>query len=176
MFLNPKSLHTSSASDYSVKPGVVGNFKTEFLKNNKKQNIMNKIIIYGFLTLIGLFMISCSTSGNEDPIGKWDDNIKLSQKTATLNSNENSITITTESTSWWLSGISLNNNSIDLTNVNKLSKNFVITNSDFQVERKEDGKKIIITLNQNTTNSERILVVSMQNGDYFDGVKIIQTK
>jgi hypothetical protein len=121
-------------------------------------------------------MISCTASGNEEPIGKWDDNIKLSQKTATLNSNVNSITITTESTYWWLSGISLNNNSIDLTNVDKLSKNFVITNSDFQVERKEDGKKIIITLNQNNTNSERILVVSIQNGDYFDGVKLIQAK
>ena len=137
---------------------------------------MKKIIIYGFLTLIGIYMISCSTNGNENPIGKWDDNIKLSQKTATLNSNENSITITTESTSWWLSEISLNNNSIDLINVDKLSKNFVITNSDFQVERKEDGKKIIITLNQNNTNSERILVVRMQYGDYYDGVKIIQTK
>jgi hypothetical protein len=70
----------------------------------------------------------------------------------------------------------LNNNSIDLTNVNKLSKNFVITSSDFQVERKEDGKKIIITLNQNNTNSERILVIGMQNGNYFDAVKLIQAK
>ena len=137
---------------------------------------MKKIIIYGCLALIWNFMISCTASGNEEPIGKWDDNIKLSQKTATLNSNVNSITIATESTYWWLSGISLNNNSIDLTNVDKLSKNFVITNSDFQVERKEDGKKIIITLNQNNTNSERILVVSIQNGDYFDGVKLIQAK
>ena len=119
-------------------------------------------------------MNSCTTSENED--GIWDDNIKLSQKTATLNSNENSITITTESTYWWLNGIFLNNNIIDLTNVDKLSKNFVITNPDFQVERKEDGKKIIITLNQNNTNSERILVISMQNGDYFDRVKIIQAK
>ena len=137
---------------------------------------MKKIIVYGFLTLIWIFMISCSTNGNEDPIGKWDDNIKLSQKTATVDSNENSITITTESTYWWLNGISLNNDIIDLTSVDKLSKNFVIINPDFQVERKEDGKKIIITLNQNNTNSERILVIGMQNGDYFDGIKIIQAK
>jgi hypothetical protein len=57
---------------------------------------MKKIIIYGFLTLIWIFMLSSCTNGNAD--GKWDDNIKLSQKTVTLNSNENSITITTEST------------------------------------------------------------------------------
>jgi hypothetical protein len=137
---------------------------------------MKKNIIYGFLALIGIFMISCTKSANEDIIGKWDDNIKLSQKTATLSSNLNSITITTESIYWWLDGISLDNNNIDLTNIDRHSKNFVITNSDFQVERKEDGKKIIITLNQNNTNSERILVISMQNGDYFDGVKIIQAK
>jgi len=135
---------------------------------------MKKIIIYGFITLILIFIISSCTSENED--GKWDDNIKLSQKTVTLNSNENSITITTESTYWWLNGISLNNDIIDLTSVDKLSKNFVIINPDFQVERKEDGKKIIITLNQNNTNSERILVIGMQNGDYFDGIKIIQAK
>lgn len=121
-------------------------------------------------------MNSCTKSENEEIIGKWDDNIKLSQKTATLNSNENSITITTESTFWWLGGISLNNKNIELTDVDRLSKNFVITNTDFQVERKEDGKKIIITLNKNNTNSERILVVSMQNGDYFDGVRIIQAR
>ncbi|EIA07774.1 hypothetical protein [Flavobacterium frigoris] len=137
---------------------------------------MKKIVIYGILALIGFFMNSCTKSENEEIIGKWDDNIKLSQKTATLNSNENSITITTESTFWWLGGISLNNKNIELADVEKLSKNFVIANSDFQVERKEDGKKIIITLKQNNTNSERILVVSMQNGDYFDGVRIIQAK
>ena len=135
---------------------------------------MKKIIIYGFFTLIWISIISCSTSGNDD--GIWDDNIKLSQKTVTLNSNENSITITTESTYWWLNGILLNNNNVELTNVNTLSKNFVITNQDFEVERKEDGKKIIITLNQNNTNSERILMISMQNGDYFDRVKVIQAK
>lgn len=137
---------------------------------------MKKIVIYGILALFGFFMNSCTKSENEEIIGKWDDNIKLSQKTATLNSNENSITITTESTFWWLGGISLNNKNIELADVEKLSKNFVIANSDFQVERKEDGKKIIITLKQNNTNSERILVVSMQNGDYFDGVRIIQAK
>ena len=135
---------------------------------------MKKIIIHGFLTLIWIFLISCSTIGNEN--GKWDDNIKLSQNTVTLNSNENSITITTESTYWWLNGIYLNNNSVDIANVDKVSKNFVIINPDFQVERKEEGKKIIITLNQNNTNSERVLVISMQNGDYFDGVKLIQAK
>ena len=139
---------------------------------------MKTIIIYAFLALFGIFITSCSRSESESEelIGLSEDNIKLSQKTATINSNMNSITITTESTDWWLNGISLNDNRIDLTGVDRLSKNFVITNPDFQVERKEDGKKIIITLNQNNTNSERILHVGIQAGNYFDEVKIIQTK
>ena len=37
----------------------------------------------------------------------------------------------------------LTDKNIELTDDVRLSKNFVITNSDFQVERKEDGKKII---------------------------------
>ncbi|MNG17932.1 hypothetical protein D3C84_1019530 [compost metagenome] len=121
-------------------------------------------------------MNSCTKSENEYIIGIWDDNIKLSQKTATLNSDMNSITILTESTYWWLASISLDNNNIDLTNIDRHSKNFVITNSDFQIERKEDGKKIIITLNHNNTNTDRILIITLQNGDYFDYMKIIQTK
>lgn len=137
---------------------------------------MKKIIIYGILAILGFFLNSCTKSENEYIIGIWDDNIKLSQKTATLNSDMNSITILTESTYWWLASISLDNNNIDLTNIDKHSKNFLITNSDFQVERKEDGKKIIITLNHNNTNSDRILIITLQNGDYFDYVKIIQTK
>ena len=44
----------------------------------------------------------------------------------------------------------------------------------FQLER-NNGNTIIITMNQNTTNSERILYINLQGGDYFDGIKIIQS-
>ena len=46
----------------------------------------------------------------------------------------------------------------------------------FQVERQEDGKKIIISMNQNDANSDRTLRISLQNGDYFDGIEVTQTK
>lgn len=124
-----------------------------------------------------VFLVSCSSNNDfpEPPIGKWDDNIVLSQKSATLSSNTNSITITTKYSGWWLSGIGLDNKAIDLTGINRLSENFIVTNSDFQVERK-NGKSIIITMNPNTTGSERILYVALQGGDYFDGIKVTQSK
>lgn len=107
--------------------------------------------------------------------GDWDDNIKLSKKEFNISSSSSTVTVFTENDGWWLNGIRLNNESVDLTKINLLSKNFIITKSEFQVERK-DGKTIIITMNQNTTNADRVLYVSLQNGDYFDGVAVIQSK
>ena len=75
-----------------------------------------------------------------------------------------------------MSGISLNGNVVDLSNINRLSKNFIVTDSEFQVERQEDGRKIIVLMNQNKTSSDRTLIISIQNGDYFDGIKVTQTK
>lgn len=133
---------------------------------------MKKSIFYLLLTATLFFTISCN-KGRE--IGKWDDNIKLSQKTASFNSNSNSITVTTETTGWWLDGITFNRANVDLKSIERTAQNFVIVQPDFKVERKE-GNKIIITMNQNTTNADRLLSIGLQNGDYFDGVTITQSK
>ncbi|MCQ4034961.1 hypothetical protein [Kaistella montana] len=126
-----------------------------------------------FLTFF-FFAISLISCERED--GKWDDNIKLSQKNVTVNSNANTIEITTQSTYWWLNEISFNGNNADLSSIDKFSKNFIYTTSDYKVERKEDGKKIIIIMNENSSNLNRSLIVGLQNGDYFDGIKVIQSK
>lgn len=55
------------------------------------------------------------------------------------------------------------------------AQNFFIVQPDFKVERK-DGNKMIINMNQNTTNADRALSIGHQNGNYFDGVKITQSK
>lgn len=133
---------------------------------------MKKNISYLLLTAALFFTISCN-KGRE--IGKWDDNIKLSQKTASFSSNSNSITVTTETTGWWLDGITFNKANVDLKSIERTAQNFVVVQPDFKVERK-DGNKIIITLNQNTTNADRLLSIGLQNGDYFDGVTITQSK
>ncbi len=131
---------------------------------------MKKNILYLSSVILFFFTISCGKQ-----IGKWDDNIKLSQKTAILNSSKNSITITSESTGWWLNGITYNNAIVDVKNIKETDLNFVVNHTDFQVERK-DGNKIIITMNQNTTNADRLLFIALQNGNYFDGLTITQSK
>ncbi|QIL37813.1 hypothetical protein G7074_00020 [Pedobacter sp. HDW13] len=133
---------------------------------------MKKITLYLSLAVALFLTVSCN-KGRE--IGKWDDNIKLSQKTASFNSSNNSIVVTTETTGWWLNGISLNKTYVDLKNIEKTGQNFVVVQPDFKVERK-DGNKIIITMSQNTTNSDRLLGIDLQNGNYFDGIQIAQSK
>ncbi|WP_343694086.1 hypothetical protein [Flavobacterium sp.] len=131
------------------------------------------------MSLLGIMLLSLVSCDNDKisprKEGDWDDNIKLSKKEFNISSSSSTVTVFTENDGWWLNGIRLNNESVDLTKMNLLSKNFVITKSEFQVERK-DGKTIIITMNQNTTNADRVLYVSLQNGDYFDGVAVIQSK
>ena len=132
---------------------------------------MRKNTFYLAFVVAILFIISCKKTEQ----GKWSDNIKLSQKKVSFNSNINSIVVTTESTGWWLGGITYDKKNIDLTNIKRLDQNFTVTEADFQVERK-DGNKIIITMNQNTTKSDRLLTIGLQYGDYFDGVEITQSK
>jgi hypothetical protein len=131
---------------------------------------MNKKLFFAFFGMFAFLLISCNADD-----GDSDDDIKLSQKTAVFNAESNSVTIKAKGDSWWLNGIFLNKVNLDLSNIDKLSKNFVFTNPEFQVERK-DGKTIIITMNKNTTNSERILHIVVQSGNYFDSVVITQSK
>ena len=119
-----------------------------------------------------LLIISCK---KDQLIGNWKDNIKLSQKAVTLNANLNSITINTESTSWWLNNIMLNKVDVDLSTVKKTDKNFVVNNADVKVER-INGNTIVITMNRNTTGFDRLLTIGLQNGNYFDGIEITQQK
>ncbi|KQN35207.1 hypothetical protein ASE92_11340 [Pedobacter sp. Leaf41] len=124
------------------------------------------------ISVMILLLISCK---KDQPIGKWKDNIKLSQKAATLNANLNSMTINTESTSWWLNNIMLNKVDVDLSTVKKTDKNFVVNHTDFRVER-INGNTIVITMNRNITGFDRLLTIGLQNGNYFDGIAITQQK
>ncbi|MEO8236348.1 MAG: hypothetical protein ABI549_13095 [Flavobacterium sp.] len=124
------------------------------------------------LLIIGILCITfLSCSKNED--GKWDDNIKLSTKLVEFNSNENLTTITTGTNSWWLDGIAFNGTQVDLQQINQTSQNFIVENPDFTVERL-NGNIIKIKMKENLTNAERIMNIALQNGNYFDGIKVIQ--
>jgi len=131
---------------------------------------MKKLLFCLFIFLTGFFVKSCDRND-----GDWDDNIKLSKKIVNFDSNPNSITITTQTKNWWIDAISLNGNDVNLTVTNTTQQNFVIDNSEFKVERK-DGNKIIINMTENNTNFERTIKIGLQNGNYFDGIKITQAK
>ncbi len=148
----------------------------KFNRQTKTSTMKLKLIFGLLLSIMFLPLASCDSDKNGPNIeGKWDDNIKLSQKTANFSSESNSVTITSEYDGWWLNGIALNKVGVDLSNINKISKDFVVTNSEFQVERK-DGKTIIITMNKNATNAERVLSISLQNGDFFNSINVVQAK
>ncbi|MGA9590851.1 MAG: hypothetical protein WBV11_13560 [Salegentibacter sp.] len=123
--------------------------------------------------LMVITMFSCSSkSGGE--IGKWDDNIKLSQKEAQFSADNDSIVITTEGGWWWIANIALNGNSdYDLHDIDTSQENFVIDEPEFRIERK-NSTEIHIVMEKNQTGSERNLIIGLEAGDYFDGIKIVQ--
>lgn len=133
---------------------------------------MKKILFYLIIYFTGILLNSCKKNIMD---GDWSDNIKLSQKSVQFNSTANSITITTETTNWWLNDIVLNGSSVDLENINIHGKNFEISNPEFQINRK-DGNKIIISVPENNLNKERKIIIRLQNGNYFDGIIVSQSK
>jgi len=122
-----------------------------------------------FLTLL----IICSCTDEKE--GDWDDNIKLSQKEFKFDAAENIALIMTQGDFWWISELFFRDGqSFDISDIDTKAKNFIITESDFTLERK-NGKEIVITLLENNTNDERIFTVGLQAGNYFDGITIIQS-
>lgn len=124
------------------------------------------------LLLIGVLLISCSGSSDVEVIGKWSDNIHLSQKNVNFATNGGTVTITSQG-NWWLNDISLNNVSYDIKSVNKLSESFLFESNDIRVE-KIDAKTLLIKTNINSTNKQRVFIIEIQSGDYFDRIYITQ--
>ena len=133
--------------------------------------IMDKVI---FLILSVLLISSCSDK--EDPIGKWDDNIKLSTKNVAFDAKADSVIITTEGDWWLVNGISINGissiyynrDSIDLE-----SNSYTIEGDCYTVERR-DKNTLFVKMNENLTGKERKMLITLEAGDYFDYVGIKQ--
>ena len=127
-----------------------------------------KSIIVLFLGILTIY--SCSNS--ED--GKWDDNIKLSQKVVSFTAEQNSMVVTTQGTWWWINGIGLNDDwNYDLNQIDTTKDNFVIEEADFKIER-TNTTEIHISMKPNQTGLERVVLIGLQAGNYGDGIKVIQ--
>ncbi|MBZ0242647.1 MAG: hypothetical protein K8F24_05490 [Bacteroidales bacterium] len=154
----------ASLLDYytNLKQDIISNFRT-----------MNKAII---LILGVFFMISCSDK-KENPIGKWDDNIKLSTKHVVFSSETDSVTITTEGEWWWIDGISFEDSTYSYYNrddINLESDSYSIEEEQFVVERR-DKTILFVKIKENNTGIERKMNISLQAGNYFDHVTIMQS-
>ncbi|GET22376.1 hypothetical protein [Prolixibacter denitrificans] len=125
--------------------------------------------------VIGIFILS-SCKDNENPIGKWDDIIKLSTKSVELTAQADSVTINTQGDWWWVDGISFQDSTYSYynrTDINLESDAYTITEDDFTVERR-DKNTLFVRLKENNTGAERTMLIGLEAGDYFDHVNIQQ--
>ncbi|WP_196887459.1 hypothetical protein [Aureivirga sp. CE67] len=131
--------------------------------------------LLSIITVLFLSFISCDSDDSEELDGKWQDIIKISKKELSINAESNSVLITTEGASWWINGISLNGDSnYDLQQLDTSQDNFIIEENEFKVERK-NAKELHIFMTENPTENKRSLIISLQAGNYFDGITIIQS-
>jgi len=127
---------------------------------------MNKVILL-FASII--LMTSCN-----EPIGKWNDIIKLSAKNIEFEAKADSVIITTEGDWWWITKISLAD-SIYKESINTAADFYIITENSFVIERR-DKNTLSIKLNENTTGKKRTMVIGLEAGDYFDSITINQSE
>ena len=133
---------------------------------------MKEKLIFG---IISIFILSLASCNSNEPDGKWDDNIKLSEKEVTISAESKALIITTKGTWWWINGIALDDDwGYDISGIDTTKDDFFIEENEFTIERK-NATEIHISLTANQTNVDRILTVGLQSGNYFDGIKIIQT-
>lgn len=126
---------------------------------------------------LSIFLLASCSDSKEDTIGKWDDNIKLSAKSATLKAVEDSVSIITKGSWWWVDGISFDGDNYSYYNSDEVdieSDSYSIKEDGFVVERR-DKHELFIKLEENKTESERVLSISLQAGNYFDYVSIKQS-
>jgi hypothetical protein len=132
---------------------------------------MKKILILKLLTLLIAFVLFSCT---QKKTGRWDDNIQLSTKTAEFNAIGDSIIITTKGSSWWIVEISLDDSTkLDFEGIDILSDQYKIVSNSYVVERR-NSNTLFVSLEANPKKTLRILKISVEAGDYFDGVTITQ--
>jgi hypothetical protein len=134
------------------------------MKNMKR--VLNLVIIF----VIAFF--SCSKIIERRP-GDWDDNIHLSVKVAEFDASGDSVTIKTEGSWWWITGISVDNTHYGMKDVDLQAESYSIKQDCFDVKRR-DKNTLFIKVEANPKNVKRIITVGLEAGDYFDYVTITQ--
>jgi len=130
----------------------------------------------GIICLFAITLLSCTEE--DEIIGRWKDNIKLSTKSLSFDSGINSATITTKGEGWWINSIELNGKVYQYFNsetIDMEKDSYKIVEDDFSFERIEKTT-IVITMNENLSQKDQLLTVTFQAGNYFDYLFISQSK
>ena len=131
---------------------------------------MRQILSFMLLTVFMITINSCS----KEKVGKWDDNIKLSNKNVEFSALADSVTITTGGSWWWISDVSVNGVWFyNFKNINLEADSYSIKQDCFVVERR-DKNTLFIKVDENPLSVQRIITVGLQAGDYGDRVTITQ--
>jgi len=131
---------------------------------------MKSFFIIGLLAATAV-LGSCTETKDE---GDWDDNIHLSQKTAQFKADGDSVIITTKGTGWWVNGVTVVGKMYySFPDVDIEADSYVMADDGFIVERR-NKTTLVIKLDANSLNTERVMRVGLEAGDYFDSVTIIQ--
>ena len=131
---------------------------------------MKKLMIFIFGVIL---LASCQ---EDEPIGMWDDIIKLSTKSAAFTAQTDSITITTEGNWWWIENITFKDSIYTYygrEDINLESNSYAIIEEDFVVERRDENT-LFVKMNENKTSEEQTMRITLEAGDYFDYVTITQ--
>jgi hypothetical protein len=132
-----------------------------------KRNLnINLVIIFVIM------LISCSKT-NERKLGDWDDNIHLSTRVAEFSASGDSITIKTEGSWWWITGISVDTTHYGFNAIDLQAYSYSIKQDCFNIIRR-DKNTLFIKIEANPKNVKRIITVGFEAGDYFDYVTITQ--
>lgn len=128
-----------------------------------------------FLGLLLVAIISSISSCMQDGkrIGEWNDSIKLSTNTASLSASSDSIVITTKGTWWWVNDILVNGNYLVFNPADTEKQNFEIQGDWFTIERC-DNQKLIVRVDENESDEDRNIKITLEAGDYFDSIDVHQ--
>jgi hypothetical protein len=125
---------------------------------------MKKVIKISFF-LIAILLLSC---------GRWSDNIKLSTRSAVFSGLGDSIVVTTKGTSWWICEIKIDDSVFyDFHSIDVLADSYLIKHDCVTFQRL-NRSTMFIKLDPNPLPVDRIVIIGLEAGDYFDRVAITQ--
>ena len=125
------------------------------------------------ITLLIVFILAIN-SCSKKKIGNWDDNIKLSTKSAEFSASGDSIIIKTGGSWWWISDISVDSSwYYGFKGVDLQADSYTIKQDCFDVEHR-DKNTLFIKVAANPNKVNRIISIGLEAGDYFDRVTVTQ--